>query len=146
MAINAAANCSTCGMKCRARGAWYGPRHPQRRHVLLEQELLIHRVVVVMPAVRVRGPAVSTSSTSVTLRHDTVCTPHRPEHRLRGVGPHERRRVAQVGDVIRGDSTDVHPGGAHHRQQRTGQPELAAPDRGFPGPRPRPANPTIPDE
>ena len=102
-----------------------GPRDLQRRHVLLEQELLVHRVVVVMPAVGVRGRGQHIIDIGDVAARDRLHS-NRPQHRLRRVRPDERRGVPQVRDVVRGDPADVHPGRAHQRQPRAGQPELGA--------------------
>ena len=57
---------------------------------------------------RVRAASVSTSSTSVTLRHTSVSAPIACASERDQVGPDERRGVPDVRDVVRRDAAGVH--------------------------------------
>ena len=94
-----------------------GLPHAERGHVLVEVELLDDGELVVGGTRPPRGGQQDIVDVGHVAAHDHLGA-SRVQHTGQRVDPHERRSMAQMGDVVRGDTARVHPGPADQRQRR----------------------------
>jgi len=102
-------------------------RDLERLHVAVEEELVGERELVVGPAAAARSSGehvVDVCHVAAGLDRDA----QRVRHRGDQVGPHERRRVAEMGDVVRRDAARVEPDRTDQGERLPRQGQAAAQD------------------